>query len=341
MNAAIWPRGQPLRERLLIVDPRRRTIHGAHIEQLPAVLRAGDVLVVNDAATLPASLRARGPDSEELEIRLMAAEGDGAWTALLLGTGSWKRRTEDRPSPRRYAAGTALQLEGLEARVVASSPISPRLVKLEFDRSGESFWSALYRAGRPIQYSYLAGPLRLWHVQSTYASRPWAVEQPSAGRPINGALLLALLARGIELASVTHAAGISSTGDPDLDALLPLPERFEIPAETVERIALARRRGGRVIAVGTSTARALEGSAAQNGGTLAAGAGTTDLRIGPETQLRVAEGILTGFHEPSGTHFSLLQAFAPRDLLDAAYAHAEAEGYLNHEFGDSTLIVPE
>jgi S-adenosylmethionine:tRNA ribosyltransferase-isomerase len=341
MNPAIWPRGQPLRERLLVVDPRRRTIHGAHLADLPSVLRPGDVLVVNDAATLPASLRARGPDGEVVEIRLIAAEGNGLWTALLLGSGSWKRRTEDRPSPPRYVLGTALQLDGMEARVEASSPVSPRLVKLAFDRSGESFWSALYRAGRPIQYSYLAGPLRLWHVQSTYASRPWAVEQPSAGRPLNGELLLALLSRGIELASVTHATGISSTGDPELDALLPLPERFEIPPETVERIALARGRGGRVIAVGTSAARALEGNAAQNGGTLGAGAGITELKIGPDTQLRVAEGILTGFHERSGTHFSLLQAFAPRELLDAAYTHAETEGYLNHEFGDSTLIVPE
>jgi S-adenosylmethionine:tRNA ribosyltransferase-isomerase len=339
VNAAIWPRGRPAQERLLTVDPRRRDIHDVHIGDLPALLRAGDIVVVNDAATLPASLRARGPDGEDLEIRLMADDGDNRWTALLLGGGSWKRRTEDRPSPRRYALGTALQLDGMSARIEAGSPVSSRLVKLAFDRSGEAFWEALYRAGRPIQYSYVAGPLRLWHVQSTYASRPWAVEQPSAGRPLNGELLCALIARGIRLAPVTHATGISSTGDPELDALLPLPERFDIPAETAEAIALARRRGGRVIAVGTSVVRALEGSATQQGGTLAAGSGITDLRIGPDTPLRVVEGILTGFHEPSGAHFSLLQAFAPRGLLDAAYAHAEAEGYLNHEFGDSTLIL--
>jgi S-adenosylmethionine:tRNA ribosyltransferase-isomerase len=339
VNAAIWPRGRPLRERLLMVDPDRRAIQDARVGDLPALLRADDIVVVNDASTLPASLRAHGPDGEVLEIRLMADDGDSRWTALLLGSGSWKRRTEDRPSPPRYALGTTLRLDGMTARIVEDSPVSSRLVKLAFDRSGEAFWEALYRAGRPIQYSYVAGPLKLWHVQSTYASRPWAVEQPSAGRPLNGELLLALIARGIRLASVTHATGISSTGVPELDALLPLPEHFDIPAETVDAIASARRQGGRVIAVGTSVVRALEGSANQQGGALVAGSGITDIRIGPETPLSVVNGILTGFHEPSGTHFSLLQAFTSRELLDAAYAHAEEEGYLNHEFGDSSLIL--
>src|SRR6185503_15959730 len=106
--------------------------------------------------------------------------------------------------------------------------------------------------GRPVQYSYLEGPLELWHVQTLYAGRPWAAEQPSAGRPLTASVLRALEESGVRLAALTHAAGISSTGDAALDALLPLPERYEIPAATVAAIARARAGGGRVIAIGTT-----------------------------------------------------------------------------------------
>ena len=200
-------------------------------------------------------------------------------------------------------------------------------------------WTLLYRLGRPVQYSYAAAPLELWHVQLGYASRPWAAEMPSAGRPLRWELLLALHQRGVRLASVTHAAGLSSTGDPALDAALPLPERFEIPETTVRAVAQARAGGGRVVAVGTSAARALEGSATQHGGILAAGAGETDLLLGPGYRPRVADGLLTGVHEKSASHYALLHSFAPAELLARASEHAEQSGYLSHEFGDSWLVL--
>ena len=157
-------------------------------------------------------------------------------------------------------------------------------------------WTLLYRLGRPVQYSYAAA--QLWHVQLGYASRPWAAEMPSAGRPLRWELLLALHQRGVRLTSVTHAAGLSSTGDPALDAVLPLPERFEIPEATVRAVAAARVGGGRVVAVGTSAARALEGSATQHGGILAAGAGETDLLLGPGYWPRVADSWLVLESQP-------------------------------------------
>jgi S-adenosylmethionine:tRNA ribosyltransferase-isomerase len=219
------------------------------------------------------------------------------------------------------------------------APESARLVRVRFASEGARFWSALYRAGRPVQYSYLERPLELWDVQTSYAARPWAVEAPSAGFPLTGGVLAALQRRGVRLATLTHAAGLSATGDAALDALLPLGERFEIPAPTVSAIERARAHGARVIAAGTSVVRALEGRALEGAGTLQPGAGETTLRIGPGYRRQVVHGLLSGMHEPAESHYALLQAFAPRPLLDEARVAAETWGYRGHEFGDACLIA--
>jgi S-adenosylmethionine:tRNA ribosyltransferase-isomerase len=125
-----------------------------------------------------------------------------------------------------------------------------------------------------------------------------------------------------------------------LDAALPLPERFDIPAETVAAVRRTRAAGGRVVAVGTTVVRALEGSANAGGGRLQTGEGLTSLRVDRHFRPRVVDGVLTGVHQPGETHFDLLQAFAPEPLLRRALAHAEQTGYLAHEFGDSCLILP-
>jgi S-adenosylmethionine:tRNA ribosyltransferase-isomerase len=177
-------------------------------------------------------------------------------------------------------------------------------------------------------------------VQTAYASRPWAAELPSAGRPLGAELLGRLARAGVRVAAVTHAAGLSSTGDPAIDAALPLPERFDVPSPTIASIASARAAGGRVIAVGTSVVRALEGCASLHGGALAAGEGVTELVIRRAFEPRIVDGLFTGIHEPSASHFELLQAFAPLELVMEAYAHAESVGYLGHEFGDASLILP-
>jgi S-adenosylmethionine:tRNA ribosyltransferase-isomerase len=232
-----------------------------------------------------------------------------------------------------------LRFGALQARVLGSAPLSPRLLRVAFDVTGDGLWAALYREGRPIQYSYARRELPLWAVQTVYAGRPWAFEMPSAGRPLSWEILLALRRRGVRWAALTHAAGISATGDPAIDAALPLPERFEIPAATVAAIEEARRRGGRVLAVGTTVVRALEGAVA-GGGELRATAGITDLRIGPRHRLRVVDGILSGVHAPDESHFALLGAFAGADLLRRAWAWASARGFRAHELGDAMLVLP-
>jgi S-adenosylmethionine:tRNA ribosyltransferase-isomerase len=321
------------------VDAAAGRVEDRGMAELPAALRPGDLLVVNDAAPLPASLRATAPRGP-VEVRLAGpGEGERDWTAVLLGAGSWRERTEDRPPPPEVAAGDELRFAGgLAAAVGRVSALSRRLVELRFDRAGEALWGALYAAGRPVQYSHLAGPLALGHVQTPYASRPWAVQMPSAGRPFTGAVQRALRERGIGLAALTHAAGLSATGDPELDRMLPLPERYEIPGATLARIDAARAAGGRVVAAGSSAARALEACATEHG-TPRAGRGVARIRVGEGHRPRVLQGLLTGLHEPGSSHFELLRAFVPPELLGRAVAHAERRGYLGHEFGDVCLAL--
>jgi S-adenosylmethionine:tRNA ribosyltransferase-isomerase len=298
-------------------------------------------LVVNDAATFPASFQTMGPSGHPLEVRLAGFRGGRRFFAALFGQGDWRTPTEKRAEPDRLAPGDRIELvAGLFARVLERSPASERLVELELELEGAEMWHAIYRGGRPVQYSYLASDVPLAAVQTAYAARPWAAEMPSAGRPLSASLLLEAKARGVEIRSLTHAAGLSSIGDASLDALLPLPERFEIPEPTAHAIDAARARKSRVVAVGTTVVRAIEGAVELGGGSLISGTAETTLRIGPGFVPKRVDGILTGMHEPEASHFALLLAFAPRDLLLRAHRHAVEADYLAHEFGDACLILP-
>lgn len=338
--AATWPRDDVRATRLLRIYPARGVYADGRIADLLTLLRSGDVLVVNDAATLPASLRGSAASGAPVEARLAGHFPDGRWRAVLFGDGDWRVRTEDRPPPPRLAPGDTIDFDGLRARVNDVDADSPRLVSLTFDKSGDAVWPALYRAGRPVQYSYTDAPLAIWHVQTAYAARPWAAEAPSAGFPLTWELLLELRRRGVTLTSVTLAAGLSSTGEPSLDARLPLAESYEVSPIAVEAIDTARERGGRVVAVGTTVTRALEAAATAAGGRIDASRGTTELVLGAQISRNVVDGILTGIHEADTSHFRLLEAFAPRRLLEDAHAFAAAHGYRGHEFGDAVVILP-
>jgi S-adenosylmethionine:tRNA ribosyltransferase-isomerase len=338
MTPASWPREQPLDEKLLVVRGGRW--HDARMRDLPRWLAAGDLVVVNDAATLPASLRATTPDGRRVELRLAAHVGGERWCAVLFGEGDWRTRTEDRAPPPVVEVGAALHIgDGLSALVEEVGAASPRLVVVRFSLQNAPLWAALYRHGRPVQYAHVGAPLENWHTQTPFASRPWSVEMPSAGRPLTFSLLVALREAGVRVASLTHAAGLSSTGDPAIDGLLPMPERFDLPEATVRAVVEARAAGRRVVAVGTTVVRALEGCAAAHGGELVPGEGTTDLRIGEGHRLRVVDALLTGMHDVGTSHRELLRAFAPESLLRTAWTHAESSGYLGHEFGDACLVL--
>ena len=172
MKTAAWPRDETETERMLVVDPAAGTMADFAVRDLPSRLRAGDLLVVNDAATLPGSLQGEAASGAPVEVRLVGPAANGTWTAAVLGAGNWRWRTEDRPPPPPLAPGATLVFgSALRATVVEVSDVSPRLVRLAFDREGDALWSAVYRSGRPVQYSYVRAPLALWHVQTAYASQ--------------------------------------------------------------------------------------------------------------------------------------------------------------------------
>lgn len=333
MRPATSARGPLAARRMAVVDPARARIRVAPVDDLARLLRPGDLVVVNDAATLPASLAVQG---EALELRLLRRLEDGAWDAALLGEGDWRTPTEHRPAPREVQEGERLALSGgLTAEVTGRHPEHPRRVRLRLAQEGAAFWQGLYAGARPVQYAHLEAPLSLWDVQTAYAARPWATEAPSAGLALSWELLLALRRRGVAVARLTHACGLSSTGEPALDAALPLAERYEIPEETLAALARTKRGCGRVVAIGTSATRALEAW-----GQTGAREGVTSLRLGPAHALRVVDGILSGVHQEGESHHALLQAFAPAKALAEALRTAEREGFLHHEFGDLTLVLP-
>ena len=332
LRAARAPRSSA-EHRLLHLDPVLGTLRDQPFAALPDAFRDGDLLVVNDAATLPSRLT-----SHDGELRLVGRDGERRFRAVLFGAGDFRTPTELRGEAPPLGPGDRVRSGSLEAKVVAVDPEEPRLVSIEFALGGAALLAALYREGRVIQYAYVERPLELWDVQNRFAGRPWAFEPPSAGLPLTLGLFEALGARGVRVAWLSHAAGVSSTGSVALDRRLPLPERYEIPAATIEALAGARERGARVIAAGTTVVRALENSALEQG-VPRAGPGEARLILGPGFRPRVVNGILTGVHDPSTSHYSLLEVFAPRALLDRATDEAARRGYLQHEFGDSLLIL--
>lgn len=341
MIAANQPDQRPPQAKLLVVDARRRIGHfprAAFVE----ILRPGDLVIANDAATLPASLQGVHDATGTLvEVRLagrpsLRPEDVGRFSAVVFGEGDFHTRTEDRPAPPPLAAGDRLVLGPLRA-TVEKLLRHPRLVSLLFDGTPDEVWAGLARHGRPIQYAHINTPLALWDVWTRIAGLPVAFEAPSAGFALDWHALAAMRERGAEFACVTHAAGISSTGDEELDRLLPFDEPYRIPEATALAISRARAMGGRVIAVGTSVVRAIEHAATANG-EVRAGEGLATGHIGPSSRLRVVDAILSGTHEPGTSHYELLRAFLDDATLRRTSAELDARGYRTHEFGDSVLI---
>jgi S-adenosylmethionine:tRNA ribosyltransferase-isomerase len=341
MIAADQPIQRPPRARLLVVDACGH-LSQAPRRQLLDFLRPGDLVVANDAATLPASLNGKHVKSgEPIEVRLaargsLAQEDVKEFWAVVFGAGDFHTPTERRPPPPPMSPGDRLALGSLSATIVRLLG-HPRLIALSFDGSPDEIWAGIARDGRPIQYAYVDSALALWDVWTVIAGPPVAFEPPSAGFALDWQMLVAMRAKGIEFATLTHAAGISSTGDERLDARLPFDEPYVIPETTATAIARARARGGRLVAIGTTVVRALEHAALPDG-LVRAGQGVATQRIDGTTTLQVVDAVLTGVHEPGTSHYQLLGAFLDRTALNSVQMTLEAQGYRTHEFGDSVFI---
>ena len=341
MTAAHLPIQRPSQAKLLVVDTYGRIRHW-HRSRLVDVLRSGDLVIANDAATLPASLQGTHLQSGgSVEVRLagsysLHADGIRHSIAVVFGPGDFHTRTEDRLPPPKLSVGDELRLGPLRAAVEAILA-HPRLVRLTFEGTLGEIWEGIARHGRPIQYSHMANPLALWDVWTPIAGPPVAFEPPSAGFVLDWDTVASLKNRGVEFATVTHAAGISSTGDLELDESLPFEEHYRIPAKTATAIKRAQQRGRRVIAIGTTVVRSLE-HAAEADGSVPAGVGVATQRIGSATCLRVIDAILSGTHEPGTSHYELLRAFVDERTLIRINEELNSSGYRTHEFGDSIFV---
>jgi S-adenosylmethionine:tRNA ribosyltransferase-isomerase len=341
MIAADQPTQRPRHAKLLVVDGRGRITHAPR-SRFVDFLTIGDLVIANDAATLPASLHGvHLPSAAPIEVRL-AGRGSidvsdvQSFTAIAFGAGDFRTRTEDRPPPPQLMRGDRLALGPLSA-TVEDLLGHPRLVRLRFSGSSAAIWEGLARHALPIQYAHMREPLSLWDVWTPLAAAPFAFEPPSAGFVLDWAAISAFRRRGIGFATITHAAGISSTGDSALDRRLPFPEPYRITAKTAAAIIRAKREGRRVVAIGTSVVRALEHAGGRNG-IVRPGERVADQRIGPATPLRVVNAVLSGTHEPEGSHYQVLRAFLDDETLADVDAELEMCAYRTHEFGDSVLI---
>jgi S-adenosylmethionine:tRNA ribosyltransferase-isomerase len=311
---------------MLVARRQDCSLTHAHFTELPRFLEAGDLLVVNTSATMPAALDAR-LGGVPLELRLSTPAAGGTWVVELRGA--------DGSPFRRPPIGRRLTLAGGgHAELLAPFAGSNRLAvaRLELDEPLEDY---LRRHGRPIRYGYVPEPWPLDAYQTVFARDPGSAEMPSAGRPFTAARVTELVSRGVLFAPLTLHTGVSSPerGEP------PYAERFRVPEATAWIVNAVRGRGRRVIAVGTTVVRALETTAADDG-TVSAGDGWTSLVVTPERGLRAVDGLLSGWHDHDSSHLQLLEAAAGAELLERSYWAARARGYRRHEFGDVHLILP-
>lgn len=316
--------------RLLVARPSG--VRHQRFADLPDELTPGDLLVVNTSATLPAALDAHLEDGRATVVHVSRALSATEWLVEV-------RRPDASGPDRSPRPGTAILLPGGRRLVLQEGYPEPHSLRPRLRRAvvtpATDVSSYLARVGRPIGYAYLAQRPPISAYQTVYARQPGSAEMASAGRPFTTDLLVALMARGVTIAPIVLHAGVSSpeAGEP------PLPERFEVPADTARLVRSALGAGRRVVAVGTTVVRALE-SAVDDAGTVVAAAGETDLVLGPDRPARVVRGLITGLHAPEASHLRLLQTVAGSRLVDAAYEAAVERRYLWHEFGDSTLFLP-
>ncbi|MEU4215829.1 S-adenosylmethionine:tRNA ribosyltransferase-isomerase [Actinoplanes sp. NPDC026623] len=309
--------------RMLVGERAAGTVRHHRFAELPALLRPGDVLIVNTSATLPAAVPvACGP----LTVHFSTETDDGSWLVEL------RRRSGKATAPYPGGAeGRRYPLPGGGAVTLRERYSAGRLWRADVDTAGAASVPDLLSArGRPIRYAYVRRHWPLSCYQTVFGVHPGSAEMPSAGRPFTHATVTRLVVAGVSVVPVLLHTGVAS---PEAHER-PYPERFSVPPQTARAVARARADGGRVIAVGTTAVRALESAAA------GPAHGWTDLVITPERGLRVVDGLLTGFHEPRASHLDLLAAVAGTPLLERGYAAALDAGYLWHEFGDVNLLLP-
>jgi S-adenosylmethionine:tRNA ribosyltransferase-isomerase len=315
--------------RLLVSAGEAAPVH-ARFERLGEFLRAGDLVVVNTSATVPAAVDARMPDGDPVVVHFSGSlPGDVLLVEVRQPAyGTTAPRVVDRP--------VELDLLGL-GRVHLHAPFadSQRLWIASATFDGDvPLLDFLDAHGRPIRYRHVPREWPIEAYQTVFAREPGSVEMPSAARPFSTELVTDLVGRGIGITPLVLHTGVSSLEGEER----PYPEQYRVPRATADAIGATRQNGGRVIAIGTTVVRALA-TVTDDRGVVHPGEGWTDLMVTADTPVRSVDGLLTGWHEPESTHLLMLESFASRDVLCTAYRAALDAGYLWHEFGDSHLIL--
>lgn len=318
----------------LLVSRGMQVSHHA-FRELPRLLRAGDLLIVNTSTTLAAAVDGRVGHARVV-VHFSTRGDDGRWAVEL-------RDPDGRGTTRVRAggpAGTEVRLPG-GVRLVLEEPLSAGGDRLWWGRaSGAEVLAMLRVHGRPIRYSYTERDQPLSVYQTVFAlpsaDGTGSAEMPSAARPFTARLVAELVSRGVQFAPITLHTGVASAEAHEP----PYPERFSVPEASARLINAVKAGRGRVVAVGTTAVRAVE-SAAGPDSVVRAREGWTDLVVTPERGVRVVDGLLTGLHEPEASHLLMLEAIAGRAALDRGYEEALRGRYLWHEFGDVHLILPE
>jgi len=318
------PAAERTASRLLHLDGRTGAIADRRFADIVDLLEPGDVLVVNDTRVIKARLHGRKDSGGEVEVLVERVLDPHRVLAQV--------RASKPPK-----AGRALVLGGgVEAEVLGRKG---EFYELRF---AEGVLDVLARHGEvplPPYITHAAAREDESRYQTVYAREPGAVAAPTAGLHFDAALLEAAKARGVQVAAVTLHVG-AGTFQPvrveDLSLHVMHSEWYSVPQATVDAIAVARKKNGRVVAVGTTALRALESAAREEG--LAAGPAETSLFIVPGYRFRAVDRLVTNFHLPRSTLLMLVSAFAGVDNIRRAYAHAIAERYRFFSYGDAMLL---
>ena len=317
--------------RLLVVDRASRVLADHVVRDLPELLRRGDCLVVNDSRVIPARVFAEDAGGRRVELLFVEALEPGRWRALVRPGRRCRTNVELR------AGGE----EGARLRVAGVEPDGFRVI----ERVDGTIDEVMRTHGVPPLPPYIArhakpGPEDAERYQTVYARAPGSIAAPTAGLHFSDALIARLGARGIDVHRVTLHVG-PGTFRPIKSARVEehavAPERAVVSAETADAVNAARSEGRRIVAVGTTTTRTLE-SAADVDGVVQPFDGIASLSIHPGHPFRVVNALLTNFHLPRSSLLSLVCAFAGRELVLRAYAHAVGRGYRFYSYGDATLF---
>jgi S-adenosylmethionine:tRNA ribosyltransferase-isomerase len=314
--------------RLLVLDGASGAVADRHFTDLPSLLRPQDLMVFNDTRVVAARLFGAKPSGGRVEIFLERAVGERR---------AWVQARASKP----IRPGLVVSTSGGPIRVVErASTQAGDLWEIETPTEVLAFFEANGLVPLPPYIERMAGDEDRARYQSIFAREPGAVAAPTASLHFDAALVSRLDAMGMHRAQVTLHVG-AGTFQPlrvdDVRDHVMHAERYEVPQSLVDAVHECRAAGGRVVAVGTTVARALE-SAAQ-GGELAAGRGDTRLFITPGYAFRVVDALVTNFHLPESTLLMLVCAFAGRDAVLAAYAHAVRERYRFFSYGDAMFIT--